>query len=207
MKNKKLIIANWKEYPATSGDAIALARACDVSGLVLCPPHAFLDEVSGTIRVASLGAQDYAPDLSSRGVRYAIIGHSDRRAAGDTDDIVAEKAALAMDDGIVPIICVGESRVERDRGDPARVVRREVVSALSRISAHAADFPVSFVWFAYEPVWAISTAPHTVPATISDAIHSSQIGTVFAGHDNIINGNGVFGVRQTYFFNLATQFF
>ena len=168
----KLVIANWKEYPATADEAVTLAKACDVPGLVLCPPHAFLDEVSAAVTSASLGAQDYAPDLSLRGVRYAIVGHSDRRAAGDTDNIVAEKAALAMDDGIIPVVCVGESRAERDRGDVDRAVRQQFISAISRILAHVQDFPASSViYFAYEPVWAISTAPGAAPASVSDAVH------------------------------------
>lgn len=172
----KLVIANWKEYPANADEAVALARACDFSGLVLCPPHAFLDEVSVVIKNASLGAQDYAPDLSSRGVRYAIIGHSDRRRAGESDDIVAEKAALTLDDGIVPVICVGESRSERDRGNADRVIRDQVVSAIARISAHVQDFPASSViCLAYEPVWAISTAPGAAPASVSDAIHGISV--------------------------------
>lgn len=172
----KLVIANWKEYPASVDEAVSLARACDISGLVLCPPHAFLDEVSAAIERASLGAQDYAPDLSSRGVRYAIIGHSDRRKAGDTDDIVAEKAALALDDGVSPVICVGESRAEREGGDADRAIRSQVISALSRLTAHAKDLPVSStIYFAYEPVWAISTAPHAVPATLSDIVHGISV--------------------------------
>lgn len=171
----KLVIANWKEYPATGAEAVSLAQACDVPGLVLCPPHAFLDEVSAVIKNASLGAQDYAPDLFVRGVRYAIIGHSDRRKAGESDDIVAEKAALSLDDGVIPVICVGESRTEREAGETDRAIRREAVAAMARISAHAQDFPISSVCFAYEPVWAISTAPGAVPATLDDAIHGISV--------------------------------
>ena len=162
---KKLLIANWKTHPATESGAVALARATDLPGLVICPPHEFVREVGREIVRASLGAQDYAPDLSALGVRYAIIGHSDRRSAGDTFEIVAEKTALAAADGLIPIVCVGETADERREGVWGSVIREQVISALSRLPG---DFSGE-ICIAYEPVWAISTTPGAETETPEDA--------------------------------------
>lgn len=178
----KLIVANWKEYPATEAEAVALAKASDFKGVVICPPHQFLAAVRGAIKYAALGAQDYASDLSDHGAQYAIIGHSDRRAAGDTASIVAEKMALAVGDGLIPILCVGETREERARGARETAIRQQIQTAFAIIRAHdslavsqlnplASEIrnQKSEIWIAYEPVWAISAASNGEPATPADA--------------------------------------
>ncbi len=160
----KIIIANWKAKITTEADAVALARGSDKEGLVVCPPHAFLDEVRAAIVHASLGAQDYAPDLSARGATHVIIGHSDRRREGETDDVIAEKIALAVSDGLIPILCVGETKPERDAGETHEVLKRQIRTALSRIPAETAP-----IFIGYEPVWAISTTPGAEPENPTDA--------------------------------------
>ncbi len=164
---EKIVIANWKGKITTEADAVALAQASDREGLVICPPHAFLDEAGAVLSHASLGAQDYAPDLSVRGVRYVIIGHSDRRREGETDDIVAEKLALAISDGLIPILCVGEVRAERDAGRTHEVLARQVIMALSRLPAENSP-----IFIAYEPVWAISTTPGAEEESPADAVRN-----------------------------------
>jgi triosephosphate isomerase len=153
----KIIFANWKEKITDEESAVLVAQATDFHGAVILPPHRFLGVVRGVLRNAEYGMQDYAPDGFMRGARYTLVGHTDRRAAGDTDDIIAEKLALAARDGIVPVLCIGESRTERDSGMTLGVIRRQArigLSLVSRLRLHA--YPV---YIAYEPLWAISTGP------------------------------------------------
>lgn len=152
---EQLIFANWKQRVRTESEAVALARATDATGIVLLPPHGFLREVAAVVEHAELGVQDYAPDALAYGARYALAGHADRRAAGDTDGIVAEKVACAAADGIVPVLCVGESRAERDRGVMHEVLKRQIRQGLGRLVALGFDSPR--ICIAYEPLWAIST--------------------------------------------------
>ncbi len=161
----KLLIANWKAYPATEAEAVVLARATDYAGMIICPPHEFMREVGAVLKYAILGGQDYAPDLAERGARYAIIGHSNRRAQGDTDDIIAEKIALTAGDGLIPILCVGEMAKELAQGERERIIRQQVVTGISRLDA----FPNTLLYIAYEPVWAISTTPGAREETPEDA--------------------------------------
>ncbi len=162
----KIIFANWKNRIGTETDAIKLALATDAKGIVVCPPHPFLNEIAETIQNAELATQDYTPDAFARGARYALIGHADRRAAGDTDAIVAEKFALAVSDGLIPVLCIGESRAERDSGMTHGVLKRQIVSAFTRLinltrlaseSERESVILNQSVYIAYEPLWAIST--------------------------------------------------
>src|SRR3989344_8370843 len=143
----KLIIANWKMNPTSLKEAEKLAQESDVEGLVICPPFLFLEEVSKIIKKAKLGAQDcfweekgaYTGEISpkelkSLGVEYVIIGHSERRQnLGETDEIVAKKIKAAVEEGLTPILCVGETRAERDAGKTKEVVERELKVGLSLV--------------------------------------------------------------------------
>lgn len=149
----KIIFANWKERVKTEAEAVQLAQATDAKGIVVCPPHPFLNEVMETVQNAELATQDYTPDAFVRGARYALLGHADRRSAGDTDAIVAEKLALAVTDGLIPVLCVGESHAERDSGVTNTVLKRQIKEGFSRLIG-----PMnSSVYIAYEPLWAISS--------------------------------------------------
>jgi triosephosphate isomerase len=168
----KIIFANWKNRIKTEAEAVELARRADCKGLVLCPPHAFLSEVAAVIKHAELGVQDYAPDAKARGAKYALIGHADRRAVGDTDAIVAEKLALAVTDGLVPVLCIGESRTERDSGVTNGVLKRQIKEGLSRYMSLESRI-MNALYIAYEPLWAISAGAdheHCSPETAAHRI-------------------------------------
>ena len=155
----KIIFANWKNKVTTEAEAVTLAQATDAKGIVLLPPHKFLNEVVGVVTHAEIGVQDHAPDAFISGARYALVGHADRRAMGDMDGIVAEKLALAVRDGLIPILCVGESRAERDSGVTNEVLKRQFKEGLSRLVGlmnHEFKIMNPFVYVAYEPLWAIS---------------------------------------------------
>lgn len=168
-----LVAGNWKmngllaslaEIAAMGGayDAALKARA----ELVVCPPATLIAmalEVASTAGIR-LGGQDChiaasgactgdisAEMLKDAGAAYVIVGHSERRAGhGETDAIVQEKAAAALRAGLRPIICVGETRSQREAGDALAVVGAQIAESLP------ADAPGEIV-VAYEPVWAIGT--------------------------------------------------
>lgn len=193
----KILIANWKMNPQTEKAAIVLAKACDAEGVILCPPFPFLKAVKQAIKKATLGAQDLcfenggpftgevsALQLKSVGVEYVIIGHSERRAhLGETDELVARKVAAALEAGITPVVCVGETRDERDKGQTREVIDRQTRMAFSLIpagggQARGGNKQETFnVILTYEPVWAISTnkgAEGATPESAQDMINYMQ---------------------------------
>lgn len=101
--------------------------------------------------------------LADLGVRYVVVGHSERRSYhGESDAVVNAKTRRALEHGLVPIVCVGEKQAERDAGDAERVVLGQVRDGLEGIAVGAPDSLV----VAYEPVWAIGTGR---TATAADA--------------------------------------
>lgn len=156
----KVLVANWKMRPRTEREAFALARASDHPQVIICPPFPFLPGVRRLLRHAALGAQDVfwgsegahtgevsPAQLRALGVRYVLVGHSERRALGETDAVIAKKLRAAHDAGLVPILCVGEDKAERRAGDAKRAVLREL-----QVVPRGVRLIV-----AYEPVWAIGT--------------------------------------------------
>ena len=171
---KAIIAGNWK-MNKTPDEARALVEEliplvadaeCEV---VVCPPFVDLCPVSKAIKVTNihLGAQNIhwaksgaftgeisADMLKKFGVEYAIVGHSERRQYfGETDATVNMRAKAALENGITPIICVGESLEQRERGETDEFVASQVRGALEGISADDARRIV----IAYEPIWAIGT--------------------------------------------------
>lgn len=171
---KAIIAGNWK-MNKTPDEARALVEEliplvadaeCDV---VVCPPFVDICPVSKAIKGTNihLGAQNIhwaksgaftgeisADMLKKFGVEYAIVGHSERRQYfGETDATVNMRAKAALENGITPIICVGESLEQRERGETDEFVASQVRGALEGISADDARRVV----IAYEPIWAIGT--------------------------------------------------
>ncbi len=171
---KKIIAGNWK-MNKTPSEAAALAKeiaavsegaACDV---VVCPTAVCLDGVVRAIGGANVGvgAQNvhfeekgaFTGELAGNmlteiGVKYVIIGHSERRQYfGETDETVNKRTVAALGAGLIPIVCVGETLTEREQGIMEETVRRQTKIAYLNISAEDAAKTV----IAYEPVWAIGT--------------------------------------------------
>lgn len=176
-----MVIANWKAYVEDAQKAKKLfSLAKRLAGatkvrIVLAPPAPQLGLLSPkNASKVEFAAQDIslsaggphtgevtAPMFASLGVRYVIIGHSERRAAGETRDTVAQKIAHAVTHGLVPILCVGEK--ERDaEGHYLAEVRADIASALEGVEPkERADIII-----AYEPVWAINkTANESIGVT------------------------------------------
>lgn len=171
----KLVIANWKSNPATLEEAVALAQATDQNGIVLCPPLSFLEAVKEVIQHAVLGAQDVsldaADELLSLRVKYVIVGHSSRRKLGETDEIIAQKVQALVREGITPVLCVGETRVEHQEGRTEEVIRRQLEVGLSLVAS--GEWLVAPI-ITYEPVWAISIEPDAQPDTPENAVSMAQ---------------------------------
>jgi triosephosphate isomerase len=179
MKYKPLIIANWKMSPNTTKEAVKLfqdvkelARSYKKVETAMCVPPVYMSLFKGE---TLLGAQDIfyqdsgaftgeisPTQLGDLGVMYVIVGHSERRTLGETDQDVAKKVVACIKHRLTPIICVGES--SRVSDDYSNVVGNQVKQAISSIPVEA----VPQVVFAYEPIWAIG-ADAERPATADEA--------------------------------------
>ena len=186
-KRRKLIAGNWKMNGSLAANE-ALVRelragigqpACEV---VVCPPGLYLAQMQGLLAGSpiELGVQNvsmhdngaYTGDVSAAmlkdfGVRYAIVGHSERRQHQAENDVhVAMKAKRALAAGITPIVCVGETQRERDAGLTEFIVKQQL-SAVIHLVGHC----TSEIVVAYEPVWAIGTGQTATPAQ-AQAVHA-----------------------------------
>jgi triosephosphate isomerase len=184
---KKLIAANWKMYKTPDEtltffrEFLPMVAAHTRDEIVVCPPFIDLAAALEAARGShvAVGAQNVhwekqgaftgeisAPMLTSLGVTHVIIGHSERREYfNETDDTVNRKLEVALENGLTPIVCVGEVLEERDAGLTEDVLRRQCVRAFNGISARKA----AKLTVAYEPVWAIGTGKTATPQMAADA--------------------------------------
>lgn len=183
---KPIIAGNWKMnlLPAEGVDLVLALwekiKGQDAVEAVVCPPYVDIVTVADAIRSFSmdigLGAQNMhwedkgaftgeisPPMLLDLGVKYVIIGHSERRQFfGETDQGVNRKVRSAFEHGLVPIMCVGESLKQREAGEASNIVSDQVKRGLFEIDAKY----IPGLVVAYEPIWAIGTGK---AATSDDA--------------------------------------
>ncbi len=181
MARNYVIAGNWKMYK-TNSEALQLANQIKIkttdikkTKMVICPPATALSVVNEVIKDSSvaLGAQNlywekegaFTGELSpgmikSTGATYAIIGHSERRQYfGETDETVNKKIKAALENGLNPIVCVGESLEEREANITSKIVSRQISGALDGLDAAEAAKLI----IAYEPIWAIGTGKTATP--------------------------------------------
>ena len=183
---RKLVVGNWKMNGSVAANAALLdaLKAASLGGaeVSVCVPAPYLRDVATALAKSAIawGGQDCSPHasgaytgevsaamLAELGCRHVIVGHSERRAMhGESDELVAAKAAAALANGLVPIVCVGETLAERDAGKTERVVARQLGAVIERLGARIDDVVV-----AYEPVWAIGTGKTATPAE-AQAVHA-----------------------------------
>ncbi|MDP2629584.1 MAG: triose-phosphate isomerase [Candidatus Harrisonbacteria bacterium] len=169
---KNLLIANWKMNPPSLEEALVLARSVDLEGAVLCPPFLYLEPVAQVIKRATLGAQDLSYDqagahtgevsasqLKDLGVEYVLVGHSERRALGESDESVHKKLEAALAAGLKAVLCVGESAQTREAGQTKEFIKGQLDSALTGLEADS-------IIVAYEPIWAIGSANPAQPEEV-----------------------------------------
>ena len=163
----KLVVGNWKMHGSHAANEALLdglksagPLPCDVA---VCPPFPYLAQAAERLARTPIawGSQDcsaqeqgaYTGEVSAAmladfGCRYAIVGHSERRAQhGESDALVADKAAAALARGVTPIVCVGETLAEREAGQTESVVKRQLSAVI-----HTLGHCVSEMVVAYEPV-------------------------------------------------------
>jgi triosephosphate isomerase (TIM) len=196
---RPLIAGNWKMHGSRAENAelieallLGLPAQTPVD-IVVCPPFVYLWEVGRLVKSSNiaLGAQSVCAEqvgaftgeasasmLKDVGCRYVIVGHSERRAIYKEDDaLVARKFLAAQSQGLIPILCVGETLEERERGQTMQVVSRQLTAVLDLAGVAALRAAV----IAYEPVWAIGTGKNATPEQAQE-VHA-HIRTAVAGRD------------------------
>lgn len=206
---KKLIAGNWKMHGSLQRNAALLERlrldatdfACDIA---VCVPFPYLYQAQSALSGSSVawGAQTvsehgegaYTGEVSAGmlrefGCSYVLVGHSERRLLnGESDLIVADKFAAAQAAGLMPVLCVGETLVERERGVTLEVVERQLMAVVDRLGVQALLAAV----LAYEPVWAIGTGVTASPA------QAQEVHAAIRGRLSAIDVGIAAGVRVLY---------
>lgn len=212
---KKLIIGNWKMHPATLKEAEKLFSSV-AKGLptlrktevVVCPPFVYLSQLKKISRKLNLGAQDafygetgaftgeVSPEmLYGLGVRYLILGHSERRALGEDNELINKKIKSSLSLGLRPILCVGEDHRDESH-EYFNLVKTQVEECLRGVSKDS----FSKVIIAYEPVWALSSTKDRRDATSFDSnemaifirkVIADMFGPAAASNIRIIYGGSV----------------
>jgi triosephosphate isomerase (TIM) len=182
-----LLAANWKMYK-TAREAVAflrefsaLAKSVSQVEIVVAPPFTSIAAAAEVARNTSISiaAQDVfferegaftgevsASMIKDAGATHAIVGHSERRRLfGDTDEWVNRKARAAVAAELTPIVCIGETLMERERGETLAVLDRQIRAGLDGFSGEQ----IAALVIAYEPVWAIGTGKNATPAEADEA--------------------------------------
>ena len=194
---KKLFVANYK----MNGDKNFYQKVNKVFNklksedtIVLCPPFVYMPLLKIKNKSVFMGSQDIsdcenkkstgqisAKMLKEFNVKYSIVGHSERRAIGETDEIIADKVLKAQKEAIVPIVCVGEEQL----GESLNVVASQVEIALSKAENKE-------IVFAYEPVWAIGTGEQPTVTNIKKALKIIKITAKHCGYSvKVLYGGSV----------------
>jgi triosephosphate isomerase len=200
-----LVAGNWKMHGSRAENASLVSALLDLvqpgkrAEILLCPPFPYLSETGRLLKDSgvALGAQSVCAEaqgaftgevsaamLKDVGCTYVLVGHSERRQLfGESDDLVARKFVAAQSQGLIPVLCVGETLDERERGQTLNVVSRQLEAVLSVSGVRSLGKAV----IAYEPVWAIGTG-RTASSEQAQEVHAT-IRAKVAGLDATIGGS------------------
>ncbi len=190
LASTKIVIANWKMHGDLQRNQAlmhaylqALSPLAPEVKVIVCPPYPYLAQLQSLCQgsVVSWGAQNvaknvigaYTGEVSPRmlidfGAQYVIVGHSERSTAYcESDENIAEKFMLAKQHGLTPILCVGETLLEREAGVMERVVGKQLETIIQRFGGCA--FANTII--SYEPIWAIGTG---LAASVDQAVAMHQ---------------------------------
>ncbi|MEI6843295.1 MAG: triose-phosphate isomerase [bacterium] len=183
-KIKKLVIGNWKMNPETVLEAKKIVsevkkytKNIKKTQIVLCPPFVYLSPLSGSVsNKVFLGAQNafyetagpYTGEVSFNQLHQfktslVIIGHSERRNMGETDEIINKKVISVVNEGMTAVLCVGEKEHDHN-GEYLAFVKNQIVLGLKDITKKLVDHIV----IAYEPIWAIGAKEAMNPREVHE---------------------------------------
>lgn len=186
MSKKKWVIGNWKLNGSRDENRSLIAKLREQLNvqdefvhLGVCPTYTYLEQVEGLLEGSSieLGAQNVSEQsrgaftgevaaemLKDVGVHFVIIGHSERRAyQAETDSLLAKKIRATLDTGLIPVLCVGETKQERDENRTKEVLVEQLEADLAMFDLTHEDIII-----AYEPRWAIGTGISATPEMIAE---------------------------------------
>jgi triosephosphate isomerase len=222
MSKKKIIIGNWKMNPATPADAEnifkgikRIAERAPTAQTIICPPYIFIEKLlklKGRSKKIQVGAQDMSEEssgaftgeisgniLKNLGATYVILGHSERRKRGETDELINKKVLQALEVKLTPIICIGE-KVRDEDGKYLGFIKSQLDKALYRVPVSA----LNKIIIAYEPIWAIGATqamnPHDIHGTtilirrtLIDLFKTKQVKTpiLYGGSVDPQNARGI----------------
>lgn len=203
---RKFIAGNWKMHK-TAAESLQLAKLIRIklndirkTTVALCPTFTGLQAVAEAVKGSeiALGGQNIYWEtegaftgevsggmLKSVGCTYVIVGHSERRQYfWENDEVVQKKIVAALNAGLKPIVCVGETLSERERGVTENVISRQVKAALSGFT----EEEMRKITIAYEPVWAIGTGKTATPGQ-AESVHEFIREILFSLYDNNVSEN------------------
>jgi triosephosphate isomerase len=184
---RKIIVGNWKMNPTSIDEAKKITSSINKisdklknTNIVICPPFIYIPKLisSKNANNVSYGVQNtffeergsFTGEISpvmlkEFGIKYSIIGHSERREMGETDEIIAKKVAMNLEIGIHPILCIGEK--ERDsQGAYLDILKSQIKNSLDKIPKKL----ISELIIAYEPVWAIGAKEPMTTGVINEMV-------------------------------------
>lgn len=221
---KPFVAGNWKMNKSVAQAQTLVTELVPelkkITGVeqVFCPPFTALSTVAALLKDTGigLGAQnmhweasgaytgEVAPSMVAEFCQYVILGHSERRTYfGETDETVNRKTLAALANGLIPIVCVGETLTENEAGQTSAVIERQVREGLKNLPAEK----IGSVVIAYEPVWAIGTGKACAPVPANDVVakmirpaFAALYGAEAAQAVRVLYGGSVTGANAADFF-------
>jgi len=220
---RPIVIGNWKMNGSVTANEELLAGICEQwtgvhqAEVAVCPPYPYLAAAAAKLENTNvgLGAQDlsvqdngaYTGEVSGEmlvdvGCRYVIVGHSERREYHkESSELVADKFQKALDKGLIPVLCVGETLAEREDNQTFDVIGKQLLAVVE----HCGLPGVAKGIIAYEPVWAIGTGKTATPEMAQD-VHSyirevlgpegDSIRILYGGSVKPDSAEGLFGQKD-----------